>query len=242
MRILLLSMVAALVMAGWGWADEPVPDWTGMLGMSLSLTRGNSDTTNVSFNATANNAFAPRWEWVNSAYLLDQDSDGVKKADQSGLSTGVHWKIMNRQMLYAEIGYLRDRFKDYDYRITPGVGYGYDVIAAQHQKLTLLAGMTYVATRYISTGDTESYTGVKAGDAFWMKLSPTAEFTQGFEIVSDISKPSRWFAKFDCGLSAALTKKMALTLSLRDSYDAKPVDPLVDKNDMTFMAGIAFKY
>jgi len=235
-------MVAALSMAAWGWAQEPVPDWTGTLGLSLSLTRGNSDTSNVAFNATANNAFAARWEWVNSAYLLNQDSDGVKKADQSGLSTGVHWKIMDRQMLFADVGYLKDRFKDYDYRITPGVGYGYDVIEALHQKLTLLAGITYVDTRYISTGATESYTGAKAGDAFWMKLSPTADFTQDFEIVSDVGRMSRWFAKFDAGLSASLSRKMALTLTLRDSYDAKPVDPLVDKNDVTFMAGIAFKY
>lgn len=231
-----------LIVAGTAVGEEPVADWTGTLGLAFSLTRGNSDTTNLSFNATAKNAFAPRWEWVNSAYLLNQESDGVKKADIASLTTGVNWAIMNRQTLYAEAGYLKDRFKDYQYRLTPGVGYGYGMIEAEHEKLNLLAGLTYVVTRYYSTGDSKSYMGVKAGDTYWMKISPTAEFTQGFEIVSDVAEPSRWFAKFDLGLSAALTQKLAMTFSLRDSYDAKPVDPELVKNDWMLMAGITFKY
>jgi len=90
-----------------------------MLGMSLSLTRGNSDTTNVSFNAHGQHAFAREMGVGEFGVPAGPGQRRVKKADQSGLSTGVHWKIMNRQMLYAEIGYLRDRFKDYDYASRP---------------------------------------------------------------------------------------------------------------------------
>ena len=223
-------------------AAEPVPGWTGTLGLGFSLTRGNTETTNLSANASANNAFAPRWEWLNSAFVLTQSSDGEKKAESGGFTSRVNWNFMTRWLAYGEVGYLKDRFKDFQYRWTPGVGVGYKMIEAENQKLTLLGGVTRVLTRYYSTHDTESYTGLKAGNTFWMKLSPTADFNQAFEIVSDVSKPSRWFAKLDLGLSAALTQRLAVTFSLKDTYDAKPVDPSIKKNDLLLMAGLTLKY
>ena len=70
----------------------------------------------------------------------------------------------------------------------PAVGVGYKVVAQEAVSLTLDAGLSEVFTDYYDATDSDSYTGLKGGQALVWKISKTSEFNEKAEITGDVSR------------------------------------------------------
>ena len=103
--------------------EPPPPIWTGSLGAGLSLNSGNTDTS--SYNLTFEAVRDPKKKWIfrtDGLYLRSEEND-VDTADKSTLNVREERSLGERLFAYGDIGYLRDRFKDIDYLITPDGGH-----------------------------------------------------------------------------------------------------------------------
>jgi len=238
MSLIILALLVPMAV----FADEPPAGWSGDFSFAFALTRGNSDTTNLSASFNANRKLAPEFEWLNSGYLLKGEKDGDKTAESMGATTRLNWSHTSRIFSYYEVQALRDTFKDYRYRLMPGVGAGYKLLVEKDRTLDLYGGLSWVMTKYESTGDTDDFLGIRMGDKFAWKFSPTAEFKQVLELTFDSGDLGRYFARFEAGLAANLTREWAVTVTFIDAYDSEPVGPGIKQNDITMLAGISKKF
>lgn len=216
--------------------------WSGDMSLGLAMTKGNSDTLNVSFSFALNKKFGKKLEWRNSGFYLYHSEKKIKSAESLGLTSRLNWLKNKRFYSYVEFQALRDIFKDYNYRLTPGLGLGYKILESKKLKYTMYAGLNQVITRSISTKLHESYAGVKVGDQLTWKISSTTELNQKAEYIYRISELKKYFFRFETGIAAAITKRWALSVSFVNSYDSSPSKTGIKKNDYTLVAGINFKF
>jgi putative salt-induced outer membrane protein len=221
-------------------AEEP--KWSGDASLGLALARGNTETTNFSLSFSLKGILSPKLKWVNTGVFLLGKADGITNAESIQLGTRLDWKFSERFFSFFEIQGIRDRFKNYDYRILPGLGAGYTVVAAETTSLSVTGGLSQVFTKYWDPGDTDSHTGLTFGNEWSWKISPTSELKQKASLLFDVSEMSHYFARLEINLASAIAKGLAVKLSLIDLYDNNPVGEGVKKNDVAFLAGLSAKF
>lgn len=222
---------------------EPV-HWKGDVSLGLSLARGNSQSSSFSFTFAADGPVnkANTLMWVNKAIYVFGEMDGETSAENLLLASRLDWNHSARFYSYYELQGIRDRFKDYSYRLLPAFGFGYKIIASEAVGLSLDAGLSRVITKFYDSGEIESYTGLKIGEQLTWKISETSEFNEKAEIAPDVSELSRYFLRFEANLITAIAKSWSVKLTFIDNYDNKPVGPEIKKNDVTFIAGVSRKF
>jgi putative salt-induced outer membrane protein YdiY len=250
MRKTIGCLLGFCLILGWGArsraqgaAEEP-PHWKGDVSIGLSLARGNSESSSFSFTFAADGPVnkANTLLWANKAIYLFGEMEGETSTDSLLLATRFDWQHTSRFYSYYEIQALRDPFKNYSSRILPGIGVGYKVIAQEALTLGLDAGFSEVFTKYHDSGDTESFTALKFGELIVWKIAETSEFNEKLEYEPDVSDFGRYFLRFEANLIAAIAKKWSVKLTFIDTYDSQPVGFGIEKNDITFIAGLSWKF
>ncbi len=224
--------------------EKEPPHWKGDVSLGLSLARGNSQSSSFSFTFGADGPVnkANTLLWANKAIYLFGEMDGETSAENILVSSRLDWQHTRRLYSYYELQGIRDRFKNFSYRLLPAIGLGYRVITAETMTLGLDGGLSRVFTKYYDTGDTESYTGFKAGQQFTWTISETSEFNERVEIAPNLSELSRYFVRLEANLVTAIAESWSVKLTFIDNYDNKPVGPGIKKNDVTFIAGLSRKF
>ena len=216
--------------------------WGGDAAVGLALARGNTDTTNLSLTFSAKGPISGTIDSTNKAYFLLSKEKEITNAESMGLESQIQWKHSERLFSYYGIQGLRDRFKNYSYRILPGLGAGYVAITLENLQLSLTAGLSQIFTKYYDSEETDSYTGITLGNEFTWKVSPTAEISQTLSLNTNISDLNHYFLQFEISLASAITKGLSVKLTLMDKYDSKPVGEDIKKNDISFIAGLSAKF
>lgn len=222
-------------------AEEDPWKWNGDLGFGFSKTTGNSDTTNLSLTLSANKKLTTKVDWKNGASYLYGRNNDVKNSESLLLGSRIEWNHQERIFSFYEMQYLRDEFKDYNYRISPAAGVGYKAYSSDSSLLSFLAGVSAVSINYESIDDTESYAALKLGNQLGWKLSPTTEFKETLDFNMDFSNTERFFLHFEAGIAAAINQRWSLKFSFLDNFDNQPVSPNINKNDAAFIAGVSRK-
>jgi len=241
----LLIVALCLCLAGWSFAQENKGEenkWGGDAAVGLALARGNTDTTNLSLIFSAKGPLSKTIDNTNKAYFLLNKEKDINNAESMGLESHIQWKHSERFFSYYGIQGLRDRFKNYSYRILPGLGLGYKVLASENVLVSASAGLSQVFTKYFKSKEIDSYTGMTLGNEFTWKVSPTAEISQTLNFNTNVSELSHYFLQFEISLASAITKGLSVKLTLMDKYDSKPVGEGIKKNDISFIAGLSAKF
>jgi len=240
--IFAIIIAIGLVAAPAALAAETAPGWKGDLALGLSTTSGNSDTSSFSFSFSADRTADGPWTWKNKGSYMKNEADGETTADITNLDTRLEWQRHERWFVYGQTGYLRDRFKDYNYRITPGAGFGWQVLKRPDKSVKLTAGLSAVMLKYRTSGETDSYAALDLGNEFNWKISESADFKQSLAANMDVSDTDRYFLKLEMALTVAINSRWGVKLSFVDSYDNQPASPDVKKNDTQVMAGITYRF
>lgn len=147
-RSVATAVIAALCLAGLAfsaWAQEPPqeppPAWTGSVGAGLGLTSGNSDTRN--FNLAFSALYDPKTKnlFKTEGFYLWGQAEGETNVDKGGIAFRYERKLTERAYFFAELPYLRDRFKGITYLISPAVGVGVKAVKTPKVELDLSAGV-----------------------------------------------------------------------------------------------------
>jgi len=216
--------------------------FTGDASFGLSSTSGNSDTMSLSFTFNGNTKIDNSKKWFNKGSYLKSDQNGDDTADSLMFNSKLEWTHSKKLFSFYEVGYLKDKFKNYDYRITPTVGIGYFFFNSENKSLKFNAGLSEVMVSYRNNNNSENYGAVSFGNEFKMKLSSSADLSQSLNITSEFSDFDNYFLVFELNLSVAISKTWGVKLSFTDNYDNKPTSAEIKKNDTVFIAGITYKF
>jgi putative salt-induced outer membrane protein YdiY len=240
-----LIAVFCLCLAIGTYAQEKAEEenkWGGDASVGLALARGNTETTNLSITLSAKGPLSDAIDNTNKAYFLLNREKDITNAESMGLESQIQWKHTARFFSYYGIQGLRDRFKNYSYRLLPGLGIGYKIITSENLQLSANTGLSQVFTKYYDSEETDSYTGLSLGNEFTWKVSATAEISQSLNLNADISELSHYFLQIEISLASAITKGLSVKLTMMDKYDNKPVGVDIKKNDISFIAGLSVKF
>ena len=216
--------------------------WGGDAAVGLALARGNTDTTNLSFTFSATGPLSKSIDSTNKAFFLLNKEGDITNAESMGVDSQIQWKHTERFFSYYGIQGLRDKFKNYSYRILPGLGVGYKILAEENLQLSASVGLSQVFTKYYDSEETDNFTGITLGNDFAWKVSSTAELSQALSLNINKSELGHIFLQFEISLASAITKGLSVKLILMDKYDSKPVGESIKKNDVSFIAGLSAKF
>ncbi len=219
-----------------------LPKWNGDASLGLSLSRGNSDTTNFSIAINAAGRLSDKIEWVNSLLFLFGQTDKLTNTETYQLASRINWTHSGRFFSYYDVQAIRDHFKNYSYRILPGIGAGYKLVADETVTLALSGGLSEVFTRYQDSKENESFLGIVVGNQFVWKISDSSEFNQKWEWNFDTSQSDHYLSNLEANLITNLIKNWAVKLTVLNRTDSQPVGDGVKKNDFSFLAAISLKF
>ncbi len=102
--------------------------WSGDFGAGLSLTRGNSDTKNINLALNLAQRISARNLAKYDAFYLRADNAGELTVDRTTFGARDEYTVSPLTYAFADAHFLRDKFKEIDYLVTPSVGAGHHLI------------------------------------------------------------------------------------------------------------------
>jgi putative salt-induced outer membrane protein YdiY len=219
----------------------PTRDLTGNFGVGLAMTSGNTDTTN--FNLSFALVHDPRERNVVrfTGLYLRGDKDGLRTVDRTTVNLRDEFNLSSRVFLFAQNDYVRDKFKEIDYLLSPTAGLGYKLINTDRTMLALDSSLGGVWEK--NTGRELRKNGAyNAGQRLAFRVSSMASLTQsltGLWVLDDFSDA---LYNLGLGIAASITANSELKFEVIDSYKTRPPAAGLQKNDIAIVTAFVFKF
>lgn len=221
--------------------EDPMK-WNGDLSFGVSIAKGNTDASTLSFTFSADKKLSEKFDWKNKGIFLGGRAEGILNSQSLEVTSTGEWSHSERFFSRYEINGIHDRFRNFRYRIIPSIGVGYKLVYSEASELSLKTGLSDTFTKFYDSGETASFAGVFLGNDFLWKVSSGAELKQLSSVNLDLSDTNHVLAQFEMSLSAAIVKNWAIKISFIDKYDSAPETEGVKKNDLTFLTNISWKF
>jgi putative salt-induced outer membrane protein len=220
--------------------EEPAKHYTGNVGAGLSLTGGNTDTTN--FNVSGELTYDPKTKNLMKfkGLYLRANSNNEDTADSLTLNFRDEYSFSKRVIAYGEIGYLRDPFKDISYLLNPQGGIGYKLVLTERTKMTLNAGGGAVWEKNPGL-DVQTSGTLNAGENFSFQISKGSSITQDFAALWKTENFSDALYHFNIALVTSITSRSEVKVQFIDDFKNVTPDPSIEKNDTAFIVSFLYK-
>ena len=215
--------------------------WSGDFGAGLSLTRGNSDTKNINLALNLAQRISARNQAKYDAFYLRADNAGELTVDRTTFGARDEYAVSPLTYAFADAHFLRDKFKEIDYLVTPSVGAGHHLIKNATLDVAAEGGLGFVVEKDAGLSR-ETSGAVNAKQLLTWKFSPTAtlgETAAGLWKTRDFGDA---LYHLEASLASNLTARSQLKLSALDDYKTRPPRAGIKKNDMSLIAAIVMKF
>jgi putative salt-induced outer membrane protein YdiY len=228
------SLVAAavgLVCAQGAFAQATVkPDgqWRAVLGLGASLSKGNTDASNLSLvsdgvRATAND----KTTWYGNAQFAR--SSGTTTSEQIRFGGRYDQNLSQSLFAFGGLDFERNKFANLKLRSQLSAGLGYHLIATPATTWDVFGGLTYSADQLLaktlidgSLRSSYNYPSLMLGEESNHKLSDTTTARQRFVMYPNLKDTGEYRATFDAGVAVAMTKTMNLNVGMQMNYNSQP--------------------
>jgi putative salt-induced outer membrane protein len=221
--------------------EPPPPPWAGSFGAGLALTSGNADTFNLNFSFDLTSNPKARNVFKAEALYLRGEQEGDLTVNRFALKVRDEHALNPRTFLFGQLDYLRDTFKSIDYLLAPTVGAGYKVIETPAASLVLDAGLGLKFEKS-PLADLETAGAATAGEKFAYKFSESASLTQSVAALWTLDDFGDALYTFKIGVTSALTARSQVKVELVDLYKTRPPDALTEKNDVSLITALVYKF
>jgi putative salt-induced outer membrane protein len=244
-----VAAVAGL-MVGSVMADPADGQWRGVAGAALNVASGNTSAQNLLLNVALNRLTTQ--DKISTVGYVNEGTSKVDGKDQTtagkwGLNGQYDYNLTPQWFGFGKLGFEHDRLVDLSLRTLLGVGVGYHWIQTPKDTFDVYGGLSDVISRYgveqTIGGDTKkqfSTMGLILGEASSHQLNDTVAFNQKLEYYPGLSGTKADFAKFNAGLSVAMSSTLSLNVGLTEAYNSKPA-PGARKLDTAFFTGVSVK-
>lgn len=225
--------------------EEPEMGWRGNADFGLTVTQGNSETTNLAI--TGHSVYRVERQRITlDANFIRASAEGVRTANKAEGRARYDFFPNERFFVFARTGIGFDEPAGIDLRVSPGAGVGYTVLRGDAATLD-----TQVEGRWIrdsfEDGTTDQDLFVTASENFAWQITETADLAQLFEYSPNSADLSDFLLNGEVALSVLITSGLGLKVSVRDEYNS---EPFVDagtgvarkKNDLTFVTGLTVQF
>ncbi len=225
---------------------EPIK-WTGKVGASATLIRGNTDSTSVSlgFDAARRSEIF-RLSVAGSYFTEEQKNLSTKEshmtADNWYLKGQADWFFTAKNFFYLNAKYERDRIALLDYRFMPGVGYGYQWIERDNFNFSTEAGLTYTKEEYMDE-DGEKNDFMTARFAYHLDYTVLSKVKlyHNLEYIPNLEDSGVFLVNADAGVQAPLTARLSLDSKIVYAYNSSPADDRY-RTDTRYLVGLSWLF
>ena len=221
--------------------------WTGTIVANGALNRGNTNNETVGLSANAvlrrDNADYDDRLTLNGAYNYVKTGRG-----SSATTTADNWTSMakydrffnERLYAYANTGYDHDRIARLIFRLTPGIGFGYQWIERPNFKFNTEAGLTFLYQDFENKGDDQKLT-LRLAYHLTKELNDRVAVFHNVEWLPAFEDPADYVLTADAGIRANFTKKFFSELKVVYKRNDRPA-PGTLKDDLAFLVGLGWKF
>lgn len=238
--LLLAVLLYAMPAAAQDAPPPPPPPWSGTLSAGLALTGGNTDTMTINLAFDVQSDKTKRNVVKAEGLNVRSSRDGDEIVDRLSLSGRDEFRVGRRAYVFGQTQYLQDQFKSIDYLVSPTAGIGYRVLDSEVTTLTadISAGGLFEKNPGL---ERKSSGAVTVAERASRKLG-SATVTQSLNALWNAGEFADALYTFQAGLAADVVGRVQLKVDFIDAYKTRPPNPLVQKNDTTFITSVAFKF
>jgi len=220
-------------------AEEPPRPWSDAADFGLVMTTGNSKALNV----TLSNKFV--YKWSNAEFTLDaaalrtesttrtlandtaantvtETEVDTTTAEMYALAGKYTHDIREKFFWYAGGGWVSNKPSGIDNRYMAGGGLGYRFFKTEIQTLSVEFGLDYTKEEQTSGVD-QSFAGARAFLGYLYNISKTSSFTEDFTLLENLDDTNDLRARSVSAVTASISQKLALKVTLVLAYDNQPV-------------------
>lgn len=221
------------------------PGWRGSFDLGLTVTTGNSETSNFSLGARTVNR-GERHRWLFAGSYLRASTDGQETANKGELSVQFDYFPGQRFFFFARAAGSFNEPAGLDVRLAPGVGAGYQLAGAPGAELAVEGGATWIRDAFVDGSSTQSVF-LALGQTFRWEPTGTTTLEQGLTYNPRSTQLDDFLLTGEASVITRITGGLGLKVTLRDEFDSTPfVDPATGtarrKNDLTLVTGITYEF
>jgi putative salt-induced outer membrane protein YdiY len=223
-------------------ARPATPAWIASAGFGFAITSGNANTStlNLSFDVSSRGN-VPNVFKADLLYLRGKESGELSLNRLSLRARDEYTRAGGRGYVFGQVEGLRDTFKDIQYLVAPGVGLGHKVRDTPALSLFLDAGLGFKVEKNMAR-PLRTAGAATASERFSRKLSEHAAITQSLAALWTIDRFDDALYTFKVGVTADLTRRSQIKLEIVDLYKTRPPTITVEKNDVSLVTSVVYKF
>jgi putative salt-induced outer membrane protein YdiY len=141
---------------------------------------------------------------------------------------------------YANIRADHDRIAALNYRLTPGVGIGYQWYETPTFNFNTEVGISYVYEDF-DPGDNNDFIALRLAYHLTKKLNDKVSIFHNLEYLPAFEDPGDYILNVDAGIRAMLTKSMFAQFKAEWVRDSTPAEDR-EKNDLRYILGVGWTF
>ena len=198
--------------------------WQSGLNLGFALTRGNSETKNLSlgFLSARQTLHDKLGAYANAVYATNDAPGAVPSTTANTAGGGLRYDhdVKGRIFGYVGADFFSDALQGLNLRAAEGGGLGYHAIKSANTTLDLLAGANYTHESY--TAFTRNFAALSIGEDFMHKIGKGTVLNQHLGFFPDLSHSGEYRGTFDLGTVTKLNKWLGWQNSIADIYVTNP--------------------
>ena len=229
--------------------------WTGAAVIGFSLTRGNSQTENLSlaFNAARATKDDKLIMYANSIYGTNQLATPSTTANTENGGIRYDRNINPRMFGFVAVDFSSNALQDLNLRSVGSVGLGYHAIKSDQTTLDLLAGGNFTDENYSEPANPtatpptpamkiiHNYGALTLGEELTHKLGKTTVLAQKLYLYPDLTETGEYRGTFDLDLATKISKWLGWQNHVGDIYVSNPPEG-TKQNDVVLTTGLNFSF
>jgi putative salt-induced outer membrane protein len=218
-------------------------EWKSGLNVGFALTRGNSQTKNLSigFLAARQTQHDKLTAYASSVYASNDAAGAVPTttANTSGGGLRYDHDLTPSVFGFANGDFFADALQGLNLRSVFGGGGGYHAIKNDNTTLDLLAGVNYTHESY--TALTRNFAALTLGEELMHKLGKSTVLNQSLAFFPDLNDLAEYRGTFNFGTVTKMNKWLGWQNSFSDIYVTNP--PAGKKqNDIILTTGLSVTF
>jgi putative salt-induced outer membrane protein YdiY len=219
--------------------------WSGDLVAGALFARGNTfvDQASIAFDLNRRTE-QDRWTFTggyNFGRQRDPASGSKTTTTDNWYGTGKYDYFINEKLYaFGSIRYEHDRIANLDYRLTPGLGLGYQWVETPDLSFNTEAGLSYVAEKF-SDGDSNDFIAARFAYHLKKNFNEKVSFFHNLEYYPSLEALSDYLLVADAGLRVTLTAQMFAEYKAEFRYDASPAEG-ASRSDLRNIVGVGWKF
>jgi putative salt-induced outer membrane protein YdiY len=215
-------------------------EWKTGLNAGFALTRGNSETKNLSvgFLAARQTLHDKLGLYANSVYASNDAAGATPSTTANTAGGGLRYDhdLRGRVFAFGAADFFSDALQSLNIRSVFGGGAGYHVIKNDNTTLDLLAGLNYTHESY--TGLTRNFAALTIGEEVMHKLGKSTTLNESLTFFPNLNDLGEYRGTFAFSTVTKMNRWLGWQNSFSDIYVTNP--PLGKKqNDIILTTGLS---